>query len=67
MGPHPGGLQKNQAAHSGQWDGHAADHPTAGGREPHHPGAVAQQEGEEAGPRSSDAGVGLAQSLVCGG
>ncbi len=41
MGPHLGGLQKNQAAHSGQCCCYAADHPAAGGCEPHHTGSVA--------------------------
>ncbi len=46
MGPHLGGLQENQAAHSGQCWCYAADHPPAGGCEPHHTGSVAQQDSE---------------------
>ncbi len=55
MGPHPGGLQENKAAHSGQSCCYAADHPAAGGCEPHHTGSVAQQDSEKAGQCSIDA------------
>ena len=40
MRSHPEWLQKDQAAHSGQWGCYATDHPAAGRREPHHPGTT---------------------------
>lgn len=66
MGPHPGGLQENQAVHSGQCNSDAADQPAAGGSELHHFSSVAQQAGEKTGQRGCDAGAGTAKPLLCG-
>ena len=49
----------SQAVHSGQWVSYDRYQPAAGRCEPHNPGAMAQQKGEEAGHRNGHAGAGF--------